>query len=559
MKKITLFFAAAFTALSVSAERVDYQVDMKHKLDVQKIQTAPAKALNLNTFEGNVLPKQPATAAADTVFYLRPEGAFFAGMNSSGGQYYPRLLAPGMVDIEYVNASSNTSSAIWSVNATQVGTSIDYTSRYGFGGYYLPTLQGPNGGTYMYGEIHSDQAFLIASAPESWPMTTCAMYTSTTYSDDGNDCYMVGAGSYGDYAYGTGLTIQGMRLDTIGVLFDNLAVMYVDTVILPIYNNSSSATLIPSGAKVSLKAYAVNITDEGYELTNTLLGEATATASDISDHYVGSSYQIDMLTFVFKETNILGIASPKPISFDGPFYLELTGFNESACNFGILSDYYYPSGQTYFKANGALTPLWGGGGSNIAMSLNAIFPTLTPDTTNMVYTIPAEGGYAVDETSYSPGVYANFLPVDEVGAWTIDAPEWLSFIYNDEYFADYNYLTLGIQAEALPAGVTGRSAYITINCLGKKVSYSIRQGDTTGLNEIVAANRSKVNVSNGAFNLTYPADFTSVEVYNTSGQKVASYNLPSNGQFSINTNNMVNGVYMLRMLGATNEVIRAIK
>ena len=43
------------------------------------------------------------------------------------------------------------------------------------------------------------------------------------------------------------------------------------------------------------------------------------------------------------------------------------------------------------------------------------------------------------------------------------------------------------------------------------------------------------------------------------GNKVASYNLPENGSFSIDNSSLANGVYLIHMIGQTSEVLKVVK
>jgi len=558
MKKLTLLLLAALITFNLFSQAVIKSQNNKlyHKLDA--IKAMPAKELTDEIIINKVIPYQKSVAVTDTAFYLKPEGSFYGGFFANGYYTYPRIFAPVAESMTFQNVSTTPSGSTWSVNETSAATTDDFETSYGFGAYYLPTLKTAKGSSYMYGKIYSDYAAVLSGADYALPMTTCTMYTSATYASTGSDCYRVGAGSYGNYAYGTDLVINNKSLDTIGVVFNNISIMYVDSVILPIYNNTTTGTLIPSGATLKLTAYKINSTENGLEITNNILATATATSSNITDKYVDSSSQVDMLAFVFKSTNALGISAPKPVAFDGPFYLELTGYNESNCNFGILSDYYSPTnGSTYFTYKGYLSQVWDRGG-NIAMSLNAILPAMIPDTTDMNYTIATGGGEAVNNSNYYPGLYATFAPADELGGWTLDGmPEWLSLSYNNSYFADYNYIGLEFNADALPAGTTGRSANVTITSLGKSVIYTISQGSVTGVNDVKVSN---INVfkTTDAFVINKAENYNSVSLMSISGQLINNYRI-ANGSVTVPTSALTNGVYLLRFNGNSSETIKVVK
>lgn len=562
MKKLTLFLMAIFATISLSAQlKLQKNENVMSNLGKLNAKQVQGKEMSKTFLQDKTVPFDKIIAAtnADTTFYLRPKGTFFGGYFANGYSTYPRIFAPSLEELTYTNISSNLTSTAWSVNGTSVATTKDYVTNYGFGAYYLPTLTG-GGNSYTYGSKYAAQAYLVAGADYAMPMTTCAAYTSTVYNANGTDAFMVGAGSNGAYSYGTDLKYSTTKtIDSLGVLYDNTSIMYVDSVVLPIYNKTTTETLIPSGTTLKLTAYRVNVTSTGYQITNTILATATATANNITDAYVGDTYQMDMLAFVFKSTNALGISSPKPAIFDGPFYLELTGYNEGNCNFGILSDYYYPYGQTYFTVNGKLTTLWSGGGNNIAMSLNAILPALEADTTDLTYTAPIAGGTVVNSSNYIPGVYATFAPTDALGAWTLTGvPSWLTYTFDaTSYFTDYNWVGITFTAEALPTGTTGRSAYVTITSLGKAVTYRINQGNVTGVSKVETSNII-VAKSNESFIITGAEDYSAVTLVNLTGQVIGKYPI-SNKTMSISTEGLAKGIYLLKFDGLKSETVKVIK
>ncbi len=77
--------------------------------------------------------------------------------------------------------------------------------------------------------------------------------------------------------------------------------------------------------------------------------------------------------------------------------------------------------------------------------------------------------------------------------------------------------------------------------------------------QTVSANETKVFSTTDAFNFTYTDAFTSMDMYNMNGQKVATYTLPQTGTFVLPKTGLNDGVYLFRMNGKATEVLRAVK
>jgi len=75
----------------------------------------------------------------------------------------------------------------------------------------------------------------------------------------------------------------------------------------------------------------------------------------------------------------------------------------------------------------------------------------------------------------------------------------------------------------------------------------------------VKANRTSVFSTANSFELSYTSDFTSVAIFNISGQMIASYDLPATGQFSIPNHDLAQGVYIIRFTGNMTETVKVIR
>lgn len=556
MKKITLLFIVfVMTAISFAqVKKMPRQENVfTQNIIIPKQQERKANNITAPTFDNKIIPIQKVIAIIDTAFYLSPHGAFYGGVYANGYKSKPRLVIPPKHHSIYTNASANSATSTWSINHINVSANKNYTATkgYDFGTDYLPKLT-TESSSYIYGESVPTDNFVLSGIDYAMPLTLCPIYTALKFDRYGLDYNQVSGGSLGNYAYGTNLhttVASSETLDTIGSLFRNYNdnVLYIDSVILPIYNESLTGNLIPANGIINMTVYAVDSTANGYHVTDSVIGRASADASNII-------YKNSNTIYNYQEETVAFVFSPNPISVQGPFYIELTGFNESGCDFGIYSSFYYPENSTYFTKKGRMTSFWGDGSeSNLAISLNAIMPILIPDSTNMKFIAPAKGGFAADYKGNYPGVFSNFVPTSNVGQWEFsNVPDWIDLTYDTTNFSDKNYIVLKFNASALPETESGRQVKITVNCLGKKIVYTIIQGIPTGT-QIIKNSDIKVGKTANSFEIENAQGYTSVGLINISGKIIGNYKI-SNNKVSIPNTELTNGVYILKFEGKKSQV-----
>lgn len=474
MKKISLFVCAVSLATFAIAQETVQNVNELRTPTQRKINFISVEQEQPMTFEPfNAATVAKQKAAAEEFYvsdYYYCEGMMHAGLTADFYGWVPMILLPYQDSIVWKNAVGATT---WTVNGREVATDTNsYVTGYGVNGtYYLPqtkehTFTFTKGETdttvnvsgYMYGASEPKQflASAISGGEDNIIMTLCGMYTDTL--NGGNDLYRVGAKPYGNYSYGTGLKIaEGKTADTIGVIVRNLAVMKINQINIPVYNASKNSELIiPENGSVKLTIYPTDLSKDSIYSNEEPIAETTMTANDFLD--AGSG--MGTLVAKFYETNILGDLVETPLVIDGDFYVELTNFNESGCDFGIYSDYYTPGGTTLFTINGQYKTLWSGGGSNLAIGFDAYYPTLFSDTTDNVLSAPLLGGVAAYENGRSDILlYTNADP--ELGL-TIEAPDWVKYEMDTTLFSDYSVVFLTIEAEQYTESGTGREGEVVI-------------------------------------------------------------------------------------------------
>ncbi len=517
MKKSLLFACALVIVGQVAAQTKVYDLDVianEKKVTIGEVEMN--QPMTFEAFNAESAAKYRAAAeefAGSDYYYC--DGMMHAGLNADFYGYYPMIIIPYLDSVIWKNAVGPTTWSEYSRSGWTVyeENSESYVSGYGFGIYYLPktsehtyTLKTAAGNDtvvnikgYIYGESEARQ-FLASgyhSNEGNIEMTLCGMYTDTL--NGGEDFYRVGAGSRGSYSYGTNLlvdSITGKTADTIGVIVRNLGTMKIEQINIPVYNASENdAAILPEGASVNVALYAADLT-AGLIDKGTVLAKTTVTVDDYAS--VGSG--MGTIVVKFYEKNILGDLVETPIVIDGDFYLELTNFNESKCDFGIYSDYYTPGGTTLYTLNGKYTTLWSSGGSNLAISFDAYYPAIVCDTTVNVMVVPVEGGlayYEGDEENNAALFFTNNNPED----WEIDVPEWLEYDIDTTYYSSNDAVYVLFNAQELPEGEEGRYAEVVINADGATYTLYIKQGDIeiTGTEDVVVDKKQFFN--NKRYNL----------------------------------------------------------
>lgn len=122
----------------------------------------------------------------------------------------------------------------------------------------------------------------------------------------------------------------------------------------------------------------------------------------------------------------------------------------------------------------------------------------TTDSKDIV--LPTEGGSAqihVEPYSYARDAEGN----PTTALWLADEsdqPEWLQIAISNEVFTQEEIsFDLGFQADALPAGITGRTANLIFEQWGARLAVTVSQGDATGVSVTV----KKLDSKSAAYNL----------------------------------------------------------
>lgn len=505
MKKYLLIGALAVAGMAFANRSVANLPQVTKMTANQKIETVKDAYTSTvaNISERKAIRAQQAASYA-AVDYYYTEGAFHNGLFSGfTGFGFAGMVLPYEDSVVYTNYYGPTN---WYEDGElKLENSKTFTTHYGIipDGYVGSVPQtsdheltiGTN--TYLikgtsYGNTAS-KVYVFSALPEhpsmlggdNIPMTLCAMHCDTL--EDTHDYWRIGGGSTADpYFNGTGIHLdsadRAITADTLGVLVDNKAVMKFDQIIFTIYadNVYDTATVIPDGAELKLEIFP--LTETGIDFENPI---ATTTLTQADLNIEPQSWgMLGTLDAKFYETDIFGTVTQVPLWIEGGFFLQLTNFNETNCNFGIFADYNCPvTATTVYKYKGE----WryrgkknGGGkyGQNLLISFDGYFPTLSNFYGESELTAPVAGGLATYEyDGYEMDTVAILTNI-EYASWEVenDSEDWLTVAFDDVDFADYNAVYVTFEAAELPEGTAYREALVTLNADGAVLEFVVKQG-----------------------------------------------------------------------------------
>ena len=496
MKKFTLLSAVLVAGMATAQVEMTAPVNMEvRKAEFKSIEMTAE--VTMEEWNAEYVANQKKAAAAD---YAAHDYYFVDGMLHSGltPQFYslsmPLIMLPYMDSVVWTNYYGPTNWYMSHNDELVAEESETYVTGYGIKGmYYLPyttdhtlTLDGEtyNIKGYMYGEAAGKGGAAVTSAytpitistGENIPMTLCGMETSTMNNESGSDLYRIGAGERGAYAYGTNLIANaetGATADTILSTVRNLSPLKISAINIPVYSDGSTP-IFPEDAEIKIELFAADLL-KGIIYTDSILGEVVVTI----DNYLEVNATFGTITAVFQVEDILGGMMDAPIVVEGDFVVQITGYNESGCNFGIYADYYTPGGTTVYCVDGKYTPIFSAS-SNLAIGYDAYWPVLVNDTTLNEMNVPVAGGmchYGDDAEDYVAILYTNVYDVEN--AWAIETPEWIEFVTDTTYLTSNGAVLMAFAADELTEG-EGRQGVVSIDADGFVYEFVITQGTVQG-------------------------------------------------------------------------------
>jgi len=429
MKKIYMILSAVALTVSLSAQQLAHMEKpaLKQQAIPSAVYTQPVSEVG---YEMNAVPFRTTIPEVDTTLLAQYwiEGQMYRSFQP-GYISMPMMMNAYADTLEYYSLYGK---GTWeydgedeegeSTTITVKDTGVLAYPAPSFGwSYYNPTLSVPArkinvGDTIIYNTTFTD--YMYGYAAESyWPgeiaptynmigywqpemMTNCEMVTGDRSGDKdkAGNRYMVSS-YYGDYCFGTGLEIDKWGKGTLDTLCNIIPIpegasMWVDTVFVHCYSNATDITnIFPATTNLKLAIYPITVVEDPktgkitqYLRHDSIMAQATAVQEDcVAD---GGGYSIQ---FVFKEKNPFGILDVKPATLGQRCYAELTGFNDSKCDFGIYCDY-WPTptgGRTLWKKNGKFRSY---GDMNIDMAFNGYFTNMHQFDDTRIKEVGEEGG-----------------------------------------------------------------------------------------------------------------------------------------------------------------------
>ena len=519
MKKITLLSAVLVAGMATAQVQRTALENMEVRQVVATQSVEMNREITMEEWNAEYIAKQQKAAAED---YAAHDYYFVEGMMHWGltptfrGLVVDMIAIPYMDSVVWQNLYGPTDWYAQHNDSLLAEDSETWVAKDWYGidgvGYYLPyttdhtltqddktyNIKGYKfaAGNENGGLLASGAAPFTSSTGEIIPLTLCGMATDPMDNGDGGDFYRIGAGVRGAYAYGTKLipdTATGATADTLLSLVRNVSPLTISSINIPVYNVNGTA-IMPEGGQVKIELFAADLT-EGIIYTDSVLATTVATVENFVEVQAG----LGTIVATFQEEDPFGGMMDVAVVVEGDFVLQLTGFNESGCDFGIYADFYTPGGTTLYKVNGKYTPIFRAS-SNLAIMYDAYWPTVQ-DVAGNVMNVSVEGGeaYYVEEGNKYNILYTNVYDVD--ASWSVDYPEWMEVEYflaniGTEDAPEY-VVAVAVTAEPLTEG-TGRQGIVTFDADGFVYELVVNQGDggpATGVENVVAP------ISNKTFNL----------------------------------------------------------
>ena len=516
MKKFTLLSAVLVAGMATAQVQMTALENMEVRQVVVNQSVEMDREITMEEWNAEYIAKQQKAAAADYAAhdYYYVDGMMHWGLTPTfRSMAYDFIAIPYMDSVVWKNLYGPTDWYDQYDDELLAEDSETLVAKGWYGidgvGYYLPyttdhtltkgdTTYNIKGYKFAAGNengglLASGAAPFTISTGENIPLTLCGMATDPMNNESGNDFYQIGAGARGAYAYGTGLIADslGTRADTLLSTVRNVSPLNISSINIPLYN-ANAATMIPEQAEIKIEIFAADL-NRGIIYTDSILGTTVATVENFLEFQAG----IGTLVATFQEEDPFGDMVDVSVVVEGDFVVQLTGFNESGCDFGIYADYYTPGGTTLYKVNGKYTPIFSAS-SNLAIMYDAYWPTVQ-DVAGNVMNVAVEGGdaYYVEEGNKYNLLYTNVYYVDE--SWSADYPEWMEVEYflanvGTEDAPEY-VVAVTVTVEPLTEG-TGRQGIVTFDADGYVYELVVNQGEVqdpaTGVENVESVLNGKI-------------------------------------------------------------------
>lgn len=407
------------------------------------------------------IPIRLCFAQKESAFYTLPEGAFIGTVTEQGIVGYASSIY-----IPY-SAKGHTWTSVdpqkigqWKITGRNDVMGGYYTSKDPMNSIYtIPQLEEINKISYQYGAI--ELGSMIS--------------TNYVHVGDSVSHYMTPARLICDHAQTLPQNARVFDLvktpsyftkdfDTIGVYFNNIDVMYIEGIRIPIaLESTDTKAFFPNlDAHIKVTIYKVKT-----------IGQREDNIADRSQKLAEVTLTKDSL-FVHTSISYMGSVQgmlPNPIAINGPFVVELTDMKTSGCNFYVTASReregenywgYHIEGnkETYHNK---FTP---------AISVNAMFPALySEEGEDLEIVIPAEGIDYTNEECPQRTIYANMSYKKGEKGFNSSEIEWCKIFTMG---TTQDHVTFAFTAEA-NTNNNPREADFVFSFRGKSLNYHLYQ------------------------------------------------------------------------------------
>jgi len=559
----------------------------KNDLNLQKstIQIAETEcnddviATSFASVKDAVQARAKAPQAAPAVSYRNPDGTLLYGFTRDYKSYtnYLLLYTPARVPFNFVPYTDTPSAVFsWVYPATTGNQSLaDATNESGFlqwTGNVLPTgriynvpkvtatangdsstFQLGQGVTtrYMYsGDVQREDSTgdgtRLGSVSEYPPLTLANLQANKPASGNLYSGFTNVGGFSSSYVHAT----YGACTGLMQIMPQLVSPLYAESVSVLAY---TGGTAMPTGGVLKIQFYYLN--EDGS------LGELITEST--TKEFVKTYNSQGVFVFTFEEEEDgFNVEKPLVLGTKAPIAIIISGF-DATWDFSVLFGTNGTISGTSYTLHGDHVATFGFSNApdlpraDMYIQFNGIFNCLSVDEVTSSVVFPVSGGLGVTATEGTTkyndiDIYSSFDHVDgeDENVWIESMPDWVTdYEFDNTYFADVNALMLFVKADALPAGVTGRSGEIVIGSFGVTATIPVTQGDYTGIPS-TKAELTTVSSNGADFVMKYSASATSVSIFNVAGQKVANYQLPATGTFTVPAGIYPKGVYLFNFNGA---------
>lgn len=399
-----------------------------------------------------------AGAQESSSYYNLPKGAFAVGMTENSGPATPEIYMPHLVVGSHRFFSTTGAGAWWSKGRLQRPNqqTYSYANIPMKKKYSMPQLVQEGKVPYQYGsnsrEFNNNLFFYVGDSVMHY-LTPARFWTDLVTQASGYK------EAYGDNYY-------TINRDVMGAYFNNISVMYIDGISIPIsYGYRASGEnvndLFPlkkSHVVVTIyKADSVGGRSKNKADRTQVLWKGTLTKADFTP-----------LNDVKPYRGALNVHFDEPLIIDGPFMMELSDMGR--CNFYVFSSKGKNNRWGFYMKDGEETYP---GGYCLAVSVHAMFPALCQKEGELLdVIIPASGANMELGNCPTRTIYANCKYEENANGWSWSASPELKMSVEVDPMGDYSTWTF-----SMDENTTGdvRTAQFTINFRGKSLTYNVMQ------------------------------------------------------------------------------------